>query len=117
MENRPLMMILLMAVIVIVSAFSGAILIDRWSGFLKTVWCMVGGLPLAAWVTNIRQIPIAIELQLVWFFAGVVAGLAVLSATPKLANRRKVYCALCGFVCIAASLVAGVVAVALYYLP
>lgn len=117
METRSLMLILSMAVIVIVSAFFGAVLVDQWSGFVRLVWCVVGGLPLVAWGTNIARIPIAIELELVWFFAGVIAGIAVLSATPKLANWRKVLCALCGFVCIAASLVAGVVAGGLYLLP
>lgn len=112
-----MILILLMAVIVVFSTFTGTLLIKNWPRCAKVFCILMGSLPLIVWGTNFMQAPVPVELELFCFFAGVLTGTALLFYSIKAENGRKIVCLCAGLLCAGASITAGIGAISIYLLP
>jgi hypothetical protein len=106
-----------MTVIVAFSTIVGTLLVENWHWSVKAFWSSIGMLPLLAWTGNFFRAPVPVELELLFFFAGVFAGSALLVQSIRVESPRRVGCAFAGMFSAGASITAGIVAVSLYFLP
>lgn len=117
MEDRSLILILLMSVVVAFSTLIGTLLIENWPRFVKAFWSFIGVLPLLAWITNLRRAPVPVEFEFLCFFAGVFTGTAILVHSMKVKSVHRAVCVFTGVLSAGASIAAGMVAVSIYFLP
>lgn len=112
-----MILILLMAVIVAFSTFTGTLLIEDWPRCVKVFCILLGSLPLIVWITNFMQAPVPVELELSCFFAGILTGIALLFYSIKAGNANTTVCICAGLLSAGASITAGIGAISIYLLP